>query len=56
MRRQLRLYSLVNLSLWECGELSTTSAERSETGCEREPVDLGMILYSVSTHDFGMER
>jgi len=28
-RRQLRLYSLVNLKLWECRELSTTtSAER----------------------------
>jgi len=27
-RRQLRLYSLVKLYLWECRELSTTSAER----------------------------
>jgi hypothetical protein len=27
-RRQLRLYSLVNLELGECRELSTTSAER----------------------------
>jgi len=28
VQRQLRLHSLVNLSLWECRELSTTSAER----------------------------
>jgi hypothetical protein len=46
-RRQLRLYSLVNLSLWECRELSITSAERRETGWEWETVDLGMMLYLV---------
>jgi len=46
-RQQLRLYSLVNLYLWECTELSTTSAERWETGRERETVDLGMMLYLV---------
>jgi len=46
-RRQLRLYSLVNLELWECKELSTTSAERWETGWERETVDFGMMLYWV---------
>jgi len=45
-RRQPRLYSLVNLRLWECRELSTTrSAKRWETGWERETVDLGMMLY-----------
>jgi len=46
VRRQLRLYSLVYLTLWECKELSTTtSAERWENGWERETVDLRMMLY-----------
>jgi len=51
---QLRLYLLVKLYLWECRELSTTtSAERWETGWEREygwegeTVDLGMMLYLI---------
>jgi len=45
-RWQLRLYSLVNLYLWECRELSTTtSAEGWEIGWERETVDLGMMVY-----------
>jgi len=47
VRRHLRLCSLVNLELWECRELSTTSAEIWETGWERETVDLGMMLYLV---------
>jgi len=46
-RQQLRLYSLVKLSLSECRELSTTSTKGWETGWERENVDLGMILYLV---------
>jgi len=46
-RWQLTLYSLVNLLLWECRELSTISAERWETGWEWETVDLGMMLYLV---------
>jgi len=46
-RWQLRLYSLVNLYLWEGRELSTTSAERWETGWERETVNLGVMLYLV---------
>ena len=46
-RWQLRLYSLVNLSYWECREMSTTSAERWGTGWEQETVDLGMMLYMV---------
>jgi len=45
--RQLRLYSFVNLELWECRQLSTTSAERWETGWERETVNVGMMLYLV---------
>jgi len=45
-QQQLRLYSLINLKLWECRELSTTaSAERWETGWEQETVHLGMMLY-----------
>ena len=48
-RWQLRFYSFVNLKLWECWELSTTtSAERWETSWERETADLGMMLYLVS--------
>jgi len=47
VRWQLRLYSLVNLYLWEWRELSTTSAERWETGWARETFDLGMMLYLV---------
>jgi len=46
-RQQLSLYSLVNLCLWECRELSTTSAERWDTGWERETVNRGMMLYLV---------
>jgi len=46
-RRQLSLYSLVNLKLWEYRELSTTSAERWETSWERHTVDLGMMLNLV---------
>ena len=43
--RQLRLYSLINLELWECRELSTiTFAERWETAWVRETVDLGIML------------
>ena len=51
-QRQLRLHLLVNLSLWECRELSTTTSAKRwetglerETGWERETVDLGMMLY-----------
>jgi len=46
-RRQLRLYSLVNMYLLECRELSTSSAERWETCWEWETVDLEMMLYLV---------
>jgi hypothetical protein len=56
-RRQLRLYSLVNLGLWECRELSTTSAERWETGWELDTVDLGMMLnlvYAVLCGNLGL--
>jgi len=49
VRRPLRLYSLVNMWLWECKELSTTSAERWETGWEPGTVDLGMMLHLVYT-------
>jgi len=45
-QRQLKLYSLVNLWMLECRELSTkTSSERWETGWERQTVDHGMMLY-----------
>jgi len=43
-----RLYSLVNLNLWKCRELSTTrSAKRWGTGWEWKTDDLAMIQYLV---------
>jgi len=48
-QQQLRLYSLDNMSMWKCRELSTTCAERWESGWERKPVDLGMMLDLVYT-------
>jgi len=48
VRWPLRLYSLGKLWWRECRELSTTtSAERWDTGRERETVDLGIALYQV---------
>jgi len=45
-RQELRLYSLVNSELWECGA-SSTPAEWWEIAWEWETVNHGMMQYSV---------
>ena len=45
MRWKLTLYSLVNLQLWECKELSTTRS--AETSWEWKTVDHGKMQYAA---------